>query len=290
VEHGELALVASRLAGSAQSVDATLIKSTDSRVTIDDSSIRPGESTRLTSVGAEKSDLTIIDSELYTGDRDDRASACRLYGGSLYLLNSSLISGRNGRLPILIDAESCDLVLERSLLQSQGREGSVQLRQKNGTLKASHTVFTCGEATDGFFYGIQSSESQVHLENFIFYAPVAGDTIVLDTRGRNDISIDSGSFTLPPDPPEQGKSSVAMVFRKSADGSGSVSVENSLFFGPGHFTNVPSDGKNRFFNQIPSRGSGNEGPSRFLGVESHPAQSNKVLYEQLIKVDPVGFR
>ncbi|ADK81548.1 FN3 associated domain-containing protein [Sediminispirochaeta smaragdinae] len=287
VEHGELALVASRLTGSAQSVDATLIKSTNSRVTIDDSSIRPGESTRLTSVGAEKSDLTIIDSELYTGDRDDRASACRLYGGSLYLLNSSLISGRNGRLPILIDADSCDLVLERSLLQSRGREGSVQLRQKNGTLKASHTVFTCGEATGGFFYGIQSSESQVHLEDFIFYAPTAGDTIALDTRGRNDISIDTSSFTLPS---ETSGGPVAMVVRTSPDGSGSISVANSLFFGPIHFPNLPSDGKNRFFDQIPSRTAGNEDLSRFLGVESHPAQSNKVLYEQLMKVDPVGFR
>ncbi len=195
---GELSLSETDIKGSSRSSGTALIRSIDSRITLDRSSLEPGESDRLTLLSAAGGSLTILDSLLTTGNKDSRSTGISIQNTDLYVLGSTFRSGDSGRLSFLIDGRDSDMVIEKSLFLSDGNEGSVQIKSSGGSLRTTETVFARKTGTRGFLYGIQADTSRLSFHRSIFFYPAGGDTIAID-GGRSSLQVSESSFVLPPE-------------------------------------------------------------------------------------------
>jgi hypothetical protein len=286
IKGGELSLSETNIKGSSKSSGTVLVRSIRSRVTLDKSSMAPGESERLTLLSAAGGSLTILDSLLTTGDKDSRSTGISIQDTDLYILGSTFRSGDSGRLSFLVDAEESAMVIEKSLFLSDGNEGSVQIKSSGGSLQTSETVFARKSGTRGFLYGIQANASRLSLHRSIFYYPAGGDTIAIDC-GTSSVSISESSFVLPPE-----SSSIGYAVRGSRPSAFTISA--SMLFSDNRslpaFFSSPALVERFLEDDNLTRKQAAQGEYPLFGAteaSSHPAAAFPSLYRSLQGADPL---
>lgn len=290
VNEGELSLTGTEIHGSSKSVNALLVRSGNSVITFDNCRIEPGESDGLTVISASGGSMTILGSELATGNGDSRSTGCRIDNGDLYILGSTFRSGTAGRISFLLDGKNSIMVIERSLFLSDGNEGSVQVKSFGGSLQATETVFARSSSSNGFIYGIQTENSGVSLYRTIFHYPAGGDTIALDCR-NTPATVTESSFVLPPAGP-------AIGFAVRTDNPSALTLKSahfisenrtgSAFFSPASLAGKAENGGGTFL-EPGTLSSGAEAYPLFgaESVSSHPAGGYPELYRELQLADPL---
>jgi hypothetical protein len=286
IKGGELSLSETNIKGSSKSSGTVLVRSIRSRVTLDKSSMAPGESERLTLLSAAGGSLTILDSLLTTGNKDSRSTGISIQDTDLYILGSTFRSGDSGRLSFLVDAEESAMVIEKSLFLSDGNEGSVQIKSSGGSLQTSETVFARKSGTRGFLYGIQANASRLSLHRSIFYYPAGGDTIAIDC-GTSSVSISESSFVLPPE-----SSSIGYAVRGSRPSAFTISA--SMLFSDNRslpaFFSSPALVERFLEDDNLTRKQAAQGEYPLFGAteaSSHPAAAFPSLYRSLQGADPL---